>query len=150
MTALDIGADVGKAMIAMERSGFAAYGLEPSKPFYKRAAKNVSADRLKFDTIEDAGYQSASFDFITYGAVFEHLYHPAGTLQKALVWLRPDGLVHIEVPSSEYAMTKLFNLYLKLSGTSYTSHISPMHAPFHLYEFTLRSFEEADKRLVLR
>lgn len=35
--ALDIGAGLGKAMLAMENAGFDTYGLEPSLPFYERA-----------------------------------------------------------------------------------------------------------------
>ena len=50
------------------------------------------------------------------------------------------GIIQAEVPSADYLMSRLANLYFRLRGTNYVTHISPMHSPFHLYEFTLRSF----------
>ena len=32
-------------------------------------------------------------------------------------------------------------------GTNYVTNLSPMHEPFHLFEFGLKSFEELSKRL---
>lgn len=37
MTALDIGAGIGDAMIALEKAGFACKGIEPSVPFREKA-----------------------------------------------------------------------------------------------------------------
>jgi len=82
--ALDVGAGLGKCMIAMERAGFLSYGFEPSKPFYERAInkRGISEEKMKLGAIEEGEYPHKSFDFITYGAVFEHLYHPAVSLKK--------------------------------------------------------------------
>ena len=94
--ALDIGAGLGKSMISLERAGWVAYGLEPSKPFYERAISkmNISSEKLKLGMIEEVDYEASSFDFITFGAVLEHLYHPAQCLEKVLTWLKPGGIVH--------------------------------------------------------
>jgi hypothetical protein len=37
-------------------------------------------------------------------------------------------------------MAKIYNAYFRLMGTDYVTHLSPMHPPFHLYEFTKKSF----------
>jgi 2-polyprenyl-3-methyl-5-hydroxy-6-metoxy-1,4-benzoquinol methylase len=152
MTALDIGAGLGKCMTSLADAGFDAYGLEPSIPFYERALSKmkISPEKLKLGMVEGIDYEEQSFDFITYGAVFEHLYHPAQTLEKTLKWLKPSGIIHIEVPSSKHTIAKLINLYFKLIGTNYVTHISPMHTPFHLYEFGLKSFEELGKKISYR
>src|SRR5436190_24250347 len=83
MKALDIGAGIGKCMLSLKHAGFDAYGLEPSQPFYERAISNmgIPAEKLQFGQIENADYESSTFDFITFGAVFEHLYHPAACLE---------------------------------------------------------------------
>lgn len=143
MKALDIGAGIGKCMIAMQTAGFDVWGFEPSKPFHERAITrmNIPADRIVCSTVEDASYENNFFDFITFGAVLEHLYYPAANIEKAMKWLRPGGIMHIEVPSSDWLMANLLNLYYKLRGSDFVSNISPMHTPFHLYEFTLESFE---------
>jgi 2-polyprenyl-3-methyl-5-hydroxy-6-metoxy-1,4-benzoquinol methylase len=147
--ALDIGAGIGKCMLSLRNAGFDTYGFEPSVPFYERAITkmNIPSDRLKLGMIEEVEYENNYFDFITFGAVMEHLYHPAASLQKALKWLKPGGIIQIEVPSSNHLLPKLINLYYKLIGTNYVTNISPMHEPFHLYEFSLRSFEKLSRML---
>lgn len=149
MTSLDIGAGLGKTMIALEEAGFDSYGIEPSIPFYERALSkmNINPEKLKLGMVEEVEYDDESFDFINYGAVFEHLYHPAQNLEKVLKWLKPNGVIHIEVPSSHYTIAKLINLYFKLARTNYVTDLSPMHSPYHLYTFGLKSFEELGKKI---
>lgn len=152
MKALDIGAGLGKCMISLANAGFDTYGFEPSQPFFERAISKmgISPDRLKLGMVEEMDYPDNSFDFISFGAVFEHLYHPSENLSKALRWLKPGGIIQLEVPSSKHLIARLFNFYYRLRGTNYVTHISPMHTPFHLYEFHLKSFSELGKRLGYR
>ncbi|MEO6902272.1 MAG: class I SAM-dependent methyltransferase [Bacteroidia bacterium] len=149
MTALDIGAGLGKAMQSLEHFGFNAFGLEASVPFHERAISkmNINPQKLKLGTIEELDYEKDSFDLITFGAVFEHLYEPSKCLEKAFKWLKPNGIIHIEVPSSKWLMPKIMNFYFKLAGTNYVTNLSPMHAPFHLHEFDIKSFQALSKKL---
>ena len=144
-TFLDIGAGIGKTMRSIDLE---AYGMEPSEPFYERAITRmgISPDRLKLSSFEDADYPQM-FDIISFGVVLEHLYDPSAALEKALTWLNPGGIIFIEVPSSEYLISRLMNLYFWLARTDLVVNISPMHNPFHLYEFTERSFILNGERL---
>jgi SAM-dependent methyltransferase len=139
---LDIGAGLGKAMTALAQAGFDSYGLEPSLPFHERAVgrMGIPADKLKLGMMEEVDYPSECFDFITFGAVLEHLYDPSASILKAMSWLKPNGIIHIEVPSSRWLVSRLVNLIYRWRGTDHVANISPMHEPFHLYEFDLRSF----------
>ena len=149
MKSLDIGAGIGKCMISLDKAGFDTYGFEPSKPYYERAISkmNIKASNLKLGMMEEMEYEQDSFDLITFGAVFEHLYHPAACLKKALTWLKPGGVIHLEIPSSSYLAARLVNFYYRLGGTNYVSNLSPMHAPFHLYEFDYKSFSALSGQL---
>lgn len=140
--ALDIGAGIGRGMRALERHGFDVYGLEPSESFAQKARETFgfSEGRFQLKTVEEASYPDDSFDFITFGAVLEHLYDPGAALAKAARWLRRGGLIHAEVPSSTWLVGRLANLYYRLTGTDYVAHVSPMHRPYHLYEFSAESF----------
>lgn len=140
--ALDIGAGVGKCMLALNRAGYDSYGLEPSEPFYQRAVEKMGIDisKLKLTSIEDAKYPENEFDFITFGAVLEHLYNPSEAIEKAIKWLKPGGVIHIEVPSSKWLINRIINFSYKIRGLDYVGNISPMHIPYHLYEFDLKSF----------
>lgn len=142
MKSLDIGAGLGKAMISLKNAGFDAYGFEPSEQFFQRAIDKmgIESDKLKLGMIENIDYPENEFDFITFGAVLEHLYDPAFCIEKAMKWLKPKGIIHIEVPSSKWLTNKIINRYYKLRGSDYVANISPMHEPFHLYEFSPKSF----------
>ena len=149
MKALDIGAGLGKAMLSMQSKDFDVYGLEPSIPFYDRAISKmgIEKEKLKLGGIEDLDYEPEFFDFITFGAVFEHLYEPSKCLEKSLSWLKPNGIIHIEVPSSKWLLPKFMNFYFSLIGTNYVTNLSPMHIPFHLHEFDLKSFHKLSEKL---
>src|SRR5687767_1713415 len=89
MKSLDIGAGLGKAMNALSKAGFDSYGFEPSEQFYERAISQsgISPEKLKLGMIENMDYPENSFDFISFGAVLEHLYNPSTSIEKALKWL---------------------------------------------------------------
>lgn len=151
MKALDVGAGLGKAMRAMQNAGFDVFGIEPSPNFRKRAFEwlKIPEEQIRLASAEEAEFPDDHFDFITYGAVFEHLYHPAQVLARSIKWLKPGGIVHIEVPNADNLVGRLINRYYRLRGTNYVTSLSPMHAPFHLYEYTLKSFEAVAKQLGL-
>jgi ubiquinone/menaquinone biosynthesis C-methylase UbiE/rubredoxin len=149
MKALDVGAGIGKNMIAFEKAGFEAYGFEPSKAFYERAISKmgVNPERLRLAMMEEIEYDPETFDFISFGAVFEHLYHPYDALEKAMKWLKPGGLIQMEVPSANYLMPRFINFYNRICITNYTTNLSPMLSPFHLYEFTADAYKKAGDKL---
>jgi SAM-dependent methyltransferase len=143
LTALDIGAGVGKAMVSLEAAGFAAYGLEPSANFHEYAISQtgIPHDRLSLGRIEDAEFAAEQFDLVTFGAVLEHLPDPAAAILSALCWTRTGGLIHVEVPSSDWLMARLVDFTYRMQRLDFTCHLSPLHIPFHLFEFTPASFE---------
>ena len=147
MKSLDIGAGLGKQMIALSKAGFDTYGLEPSSTFYERAITqmNINPENLKNEMVESVEYPSNYFDFISLGVVLEHLYNPSDIIESTLRWLKPNGVIHVEVPSSDWLISKLINLYYKLTFRDYVCNLSPMHIPYHLYEFSLKSFEKNSK-----
>lgn len=148
MRVLDIGAGIGKNMTMLKEAGFDVYGLEPSEQFRQKAIEklNIDPDRLKHITVEDAQYEENYFDFITFGAVLEHLAYPGKSIENAVKWLKPNGIIQVEVPSSRYLIAKLINLYFRIIGTTFVTNLSPMHNPYHLYEFDLKTFEENAKK----
>jgi 2-polyprenyl-3-methyl-5-hydroxy-6-metoxy-1,4-benzoquinol methylase len=143
MRSLDIGAGIGTTMVCFANEGFDSYGFEPSEPFYERAVTHmgVSRDKIQLGMIENVEYPENYFDIIYFGAVLEHLYDPAEAIKKALKWLKPNGVIHIQVPSADWFISKIINSYYKLRRMDFVGNLSPMHDPYHLYEFSLRSFE---------
>ena len=145
--ALDVGAGLGMGMKAMALRGMNVYGIEASQSFYRKAIEKmgIPKDRLDCKSIEDADYAENSFDFVNFSAVLEHFYDPSACVANAMRWLKPGGVLFIEVPSADFLVTTMLNFYVKITGSDYISNISPMHPPFHLYEFLLKTFEEHSK-----
>lgn len=145
--ALDIGAGLGKAMKALGDAGFKVMGIEPSSTFHSRAvASGISSEQLQLASIEDAALPRYAFDFVNFSAVLEHLYDPAGAIEQALIWTSQGGLIHFEVPSARWLTSRLAHLFYRLQGLDYVPFVSPMHPPYHLYEFTLEAFVAHGRR----
>ena len=143
LKALDVGAGIGKGMTALAHAGFEVYGIEPSESFHRMAIEKIGIgrDRLQLARIEDAEFAEGFFDFIVFSAVLEHFYDPAAAIRNALKWIKPDGLIRIEVPSANWLINRLARLFYRAMGSDYVANLSPMHPPFHLYEFSPQSFE---------
>jgi 2-polyprenyl-3-methyl-5-hydroxy-6-metoxy-1,4-benzoquinol methylase len=142
LKALDVGSGFGQYLNAMLNAGFDAYGIEPSPQFCRYAIEQgVPKERLYQVSAEDAIFENNSFDFIFLGALLEHVPNPSETLKKCISWLKPDGLIYVQVPSSAWLSARLMNLYYRLIGTRFVANLSPMHPPYHLFEFSLLAFK---------
>ncbi len=140
---LDIGAGIGKHMLQMQALGIDAYGIEPSEIFYQKALEiaKIPENKLFNISIEDAEFTSDYFDFINFGVVLEHIYNPSNAISRAISWLKPGGKIYIEVPHARWLIGKIVNLSYKIRGLDYVTNLSPMHIPYHIYEFTPESFQ---------
>lgn len=141
---LDIGAGLGKHMKGFEQLGFDVYGIEPSETFFDKATElfHFSPEKFKCASIETAEFPSDFFDFIYFGAVLEHLPDPSLAIQQAMKWLKPGGYTYIQVPSSKWLIAKLINFVYWIKRNGYVTNLSPMHPPYHLYEFSIKSFRK--------
>ena len=148
LRALDVGAGTGRAMAALRDAGFDTWGIEPSVSFREVALQNygLDPDRIQQVSVAEATFPEAAFDFITFGAVLEHLPDPGRTIERALSWLRPGGIIHAEVPSSQWLVGRLLNMYFWMTGSGLVTNLSPMHPPYHLFEFSAESFKRHGER----
>jgi SAM-dependent methyltransferase len=145
--ALDVGTGLGQDMLQLKSAGFDTWGLEPSAAFREEAlTRGVDPERLQFASVETGDYDPGQFDLVSFGAVLEHLHDPAFALERACSWLAPGGLIFAEVPSARWLLGRMLNLIYRAQGLDYVTNLSPMHDPFHLYEFTLAAFERHGAR----
>ena len=83
MKALDIGAGLGKAMISMDKAGFDTYGFEPQSLFMKEQLVKCKFLRQKSEMQWSKILSIQKMSLILLHTVcFEHLYHPAQTLER--------------------------------------------------------------------
>jgi SAM-dependent methyltransferase len=141
---LDLGCGIGSTLSKYQKEGFDIYGLEPSHTFFEKSKEYLGEDFRKVQNVpfEKADYSAEQFDFIYSFNVLEHVYDPNEMIVQALKWLKPGGLFGLIMPSSAWLTSKIYNFYYGLRGTDLVTNISPMHNPFHLYEFGKKSFFE--------
>lgn len=142
LRALDVGAGIGKGVVAMRHHGFLATGLEPSATFRALALERMglAEHEIILSSVEEAELPSATYDYVNFGAVLEHLPDPRGAIERSLGWLRPGGILHAEVPHAGWLLARGLNLWYRASGQGMVTNTSPMHPPYHLVEFTERAF----------
>lgn len=144
---LDVGSGMGFTIKKLLEFGCDAYGVEASVPFYNFSIEKnkVPKERIYQCAFENLNIKKEQFDIIIFQAVLEHVINPSESIKKTMDLLKPGGIVFIEVPSSKWLFSKIYNTYFKLIGTDYVTNLSPMHIPYHLYEFTYKSFKENGK-----
>lgn len=95
---LDFGAGSGEFVLRLLDAGHDAYGFEPGEGYGQYAREKLHG-RVQLARWQDVAYR-AEFDLVTCFHVLEHLNDPLAALQRASRWLKPEGLLFIEVPNS--------------------------------------------------
>jgi len=135
---LDIGCGLGEMVRAAINLGFSAIGIETSAEFAAAAQRaygitvlNRALDKVLFD--------ACSFDVVTLRAVLEHVYRPAVLVAEINRILAPGGVLWLEVPNEASLYSVIAEQYLKFQHKTWTAHLSPTFAPFHVQGFTSQS-----------
>jgi len=118
--ALDVGAGTGLWVNVLRSSGFDAFGVDPY-------AVEIPGGFVFRCFLQEAPFSKKSFDLITYMHVLEHMKDPVGAIRVADRFLKPGGLLAIEVPNIDSLGFKLFkDRWFPLDDIP--SHISPISA----------------------
>jgi 2-polyprenyl-3-methyl-5-hydroxy-6-metoxy-1,4-benzoquinol methylase len=121
---LDIGCGMGYFLLACRNAGYEVEGMDISAD----SAAYVQ-DELKIPVaigiIEGVDYPPASFDVITMWHFLEHVRRPDQYIEKARRWLKPDGILVVDVPN--YQGTDARKTWARWKG---------WQLPFHLYHYT--------------
>jgi len=115
---LDFGFGEGALLSVAERHGWACYGVEASPHALENGRRH--GWKVTARPAEDAAFEPASFDVVTLIEVVEHLRDPIATLQQAVSWLRPAGLLYLTTPNAA-------SLTRRLLGSSWSIFCPPEH-----------------------
>lgn len=102
---LDIGCNEGLFLSEVKNKVKMVHGVEPNLAMTKYAQS--CGLEIKSDTLENVEFPQEYFDIITIFHVLEHLKNPLNALYKIHSWLKPNGLLVIEVPNIESPMSKI-------------------------------------------
>jgi 2-polyprenyl-3-methyl-5-hydroxy-6-metoxy-1,4-benzoquinol methylase len=131
---LDIGCSFGFFLDAARRRGWDACGLEISN-FAAHYARTHFGLTVVNKPLEDAEFESESFDVVTLWNVIEHLDDPAGAVRHIYRILKPGGLVVLTTGDIESPLAKL-------QGRHWRMFMPPIHLS-HFSSSTIRYLLES-------
>jgi len=102
---LDIGTNMGFFLRLAAKGNWDLWGVEPSPSLSEIARKYFNLN-VKTAYLEEAGFQSNSFDVISMIDVFEHITNPATILKEINRILKPGGILFIKVPNGLFNLLK--------------------------------------------
>jgi len=103
---LEVGCHAGVLLDRFRSQGWKVSGVEPDSKAANFARSHYRLD-VKASTLEDAGYDPATFDAVVMLHVIEHLDDPAGTVGVTARVLRPGGFLVVETPVYDTLMYRL-------------------------------------------
>ncbi|MBI1921524.1 MAG: class I SAM-dependent methyltransferase [Geobacter sp.] len=147
-TLLDIGCGEGLFLQAVRGHVEKATGLEPTQFYASYASEELKLD-VRQGLIETVDFGKESFDVITLFHVLEHLDDPAAALINLRSWLRPGGLLVIEVPNIESPTARYRGPGWELIIPEHRFHFSPesmrfllRKCGFEVVDETARDFDQ--------
>jgi len=124
---LEIGCATGEFLKAgKEKYGWEVSGIEPNKKLTRKLIKEgyTVLDKI----LEQVKIPPASYEAVCLFNVFEHLWDAVYSLKKISVFLKPNGLIILEIPDFEAVGRAVFKRYWFL-----------YHLPRHLTFFTRKT-----------
>ncbi len=115
---LDFGCGLGGTLDELATEASFAVGLEPNK---ERASIAISKGHSVIDNLADI--ETGSLDIVTMFHVLEHLTEPLITLAKLRMYLKPGGILLVEVPHSRDVLFTLYDCVPFKKFTFWSEHL---------------------------
>jgi 2-polyprenyl-3-methyl-5-hydroxy-6-metoxy-1,4-benzoquinol methylase len=131
-TLLDIGCGNGYFMALCQEKGYQVQGVDISSWAAEYATQKLGFN-VTVGEIEDISLPTHFFDIITMWHFLEHTRNPVDVVCKVKTWLKPDGILAVEVPN--YEGTDAQRYWEDWIGWQF---------PYHLCHFT----EKTQRRLL--
>jgi len=96
----DIGAGGGEFLCLLNKYGYGARGIEPSKSYVDFSRQQYGI-KVEPGYVETFDMPDSSVDAVTMHHVLEHVADPRDVLTRIKAWLKPLGHVILEVPNLE-------------------------------------------------
>jgi 2-polyprenyl-3-methyl-5-hydroxy-6-metoxy-1,4-benzoquinol methylase len=97
---LDVGTGGGEFAYLLQSLGHRVSGIEPNRGYADYSIQEYGLS-VQVGFVQDATYRPESFDVVTIWHVLEHTEDPGAVLALLRSWLKPDGVLVVEVPNVE-------------------------------------------------
>jgi len=100
---LDVGSGLAVFPARMKDAGWDVTALDPDERAVEHARSRVGVEAVRADFVADPLDGLGDFDAVTLNKVLEHVPDPAAMLARTKEFLRPSGVVYVELPDAEGA-----------------------------------------------
>jgi len=108
---LDVGSQTGEFGALVQQDGVQPHGIELSRSYADFCRERWgSGSQVHCGPVTDAPFRRGQFQYITSFETLEHMCDPIDALCRLRIWLAPDGLLALSVPSSDYFHFKFWLL----------------------------------------
>jgi 2-polyprenyl-3-methyl-5-hydroxy-6-metoxy-1,4-benzoquinol methylase len=97
---LDVGTGGGEFAYLLQSLGHRVNGIEPNRGYADYSIREYGLT-VQVGFVQDATFPPESFDVVTIWHVLEHTEDPGAVLALLRSWLKPDGMLVVEVPNVE-------------------------------------------------
>jgi 2-polyprenyl-3-methyl-5-hydroxy-6-metoxy-1,4-benzoquinol methylase len=97
---LDIGCGYGYFLAACREEGYQVHGIDCSGFAVRHAMEKLQLN-VTIGALDEIHMPAHGYDVVTFWHCLEHLRDPRQAVDKAAAWLKPDGLLIVEVPNHE-------------------------------------------------
>lgn len=141
---LDIGCGLGYFLATAREQGWQVKGIDISPVATREAQQNFGLEDVQAVTVAEADFSPQSFDVITMWNCLEHMADPVTTLTRVIEWLKPDGLLALEVPDHDGILFSINLALHKLTGghLGISRNLYGRYEGLHVYIFTVQSLEQ--------
>lgn len=142
---LDIGCATGSFLSLAAARGWECSGVEVSA-FAAARARERTGREIFCGKLEDAPFNSATFDAITMWDLLEHLPDPGRGLETARRLLKPSGLLLVNTPNEDSLLRQLARGIYRASGGRITAPVNRLYHRYHLHYFAAGALDVLFRR----
>jgi N-acetylneuraminate synthase/N,N'-diacetyllegionaminate synthase len=103
---LDVGMGLCVFLAEMKRHGCECHGIDPDADSVSHALNEVGIDTAHCGTLSSLSSKNGPYHLITFNKVLEHVTDPVHELFSALPYLAPGGLIYVELPDGDLALSR--------------------------------------------
>ncbi len=122
---LDIGCATGLFVCEAQAAGWQGTGLEASSWAISLARQRCPKANFISGTLETTRFEMGNFQVITLWDVLEHVRSPHETLTRVHAWLKPEGLLFLNLPNFSSPAARLMGKHWVLLLREHIWYFSP-------------------------
>jgi len=150
-TLLDVGSGLAVFPYRMKEAGWNVTALDPDARAAAHAREVAGVRAIHADFLTWEPEPAERFDLITLNKVLEHVEDPVAMLSRARHWIRPGGMLYVEVPDASAAKDgpEREEFFIEHLHVFSTHSMQIMSDAANLVTYTIKSLKEKSGKFTI-